>query len=117
MKLKEFAVFTDIFHELKKKFYTLTIFTDDDRTEIRESGQNEPLMTFTYNGEVLLPDQKSIGKISLIENDWVFNSSIEDLVNQRVKEKVDSIYDLEVTVFKTYLVWLQRQASKESLSL
>lgn len=108
---------TDVFNELKTKVYTLTIFTDDDRTEIREQGQNETLMTFTYKGEVFLSDQTQIGKISLLGSDWVFISALEGLMDQKIEEKGDSIYDLEVTVFKTYLTWFQRQDFKNSLKI
>lgn len=117
MILKQFQMVTDVFNELKTKVYTLTIFTDDDRTEIREQGQNETLMTFTYKGEVFLSDQTQIGKISLLGSDWVFTSALEGLMDQRIEEKVDSIYDLEVTVFKTYLTWFQRQDFKKSLKI
>lgn len=117
MILKQFQMVTDVFNELKTKVYTLTIFTDDDRTEIREQGQNETLMTFTYKGEVFLSDQTQIGKISLLGSDWVFTSALEGLMDQRIEEKVDSIYDLEVTVFKTYLTWFQRQDFKNSLKI
>lgn len=117
MILKQFQMVTDVFNELKTKVYTLTIFTDDDRTEIREQGQNETLMTFTYKGEVLLSDQTPIGKISLLGSYWVFTSALEGLMDQRIEEKVDSIYDLEVTVFKTYLTWLQRQDFKKGLKI
>ena len=117
MILKQFQMITDVFDELKTKVYTLTIFTDDDRTEIREQDKNETLMTFTYNGEVLLPDQTQIGKISLCGRDWVFASVLEGLVDQRIEEKSDSIYDLEVTVFKTYLTWARRQDFKNSLKI
>ncbi len=117
MILKQFQMVTDVFNELKTKVYTLTIFTDDDRTEIREQGQNETLMTFTYKGEVLLSDQTQIGKISLLGSDWVFISALEGLMDQKIEEKGDSIYDLEVTVFKTYLTWFQRQDFKNSLKI
>jgi len=117
MILKQFQMVTDVFDELKTKVYTLIIFTDDDRTEIREQGQNETLMMFTYKGEVLLPDQTQIGKISLLGSNWVFTSALEGLMDQRIEEKVDSIYDLEVTVFKTYLTWLQRQDFKKGLKI
>lgn len=117
MILKQFQMVTDVFNELKTKVYTLTIFTDDDRTEIREQGQNETLMTFTDNGRVLLPDQTQIGRISLLGSDWVFISALEGLTDQKIEEKVDSIYDLEVTVFKTYLTWFQRQDFKKGLKI
>ncbi len=117
MILKQFQMVTDVFNELKTKVYTLTIFTDDDRTEIREQGQNETLMTFTDKGEVLLSDQTQIGKISLLGSDWVFISALEGLMDQKIEEKGDSIYDLEVTVFKTYLTWFQRQDFKNSLKI
>lgn len=117
MILKQFQMVTDVFNELKTKVYTLTIFTDDDRTEIREQGKNETLMTFTYKGEVLLSDQTQIGKISLLGSDWVFISALEGLMDQKIEEKGDSIYDLEVTVFKTYLTWFQRQDFKNSLKI
>lgn len=117
MILKQFQMVTDVFNELKTKVYTLTIFTDDDRTEIREQGQNETLMTFTYKGEVFLSDQTQIGKISLLGSDWVFISALEGLMDQKIEEKGDSIYDLEVTVFKTYLTWFQRQDFKNSLKI
>lgn len=117
MILKQFQMVTDVFDELKTKVYTLIIFTDDDRTEIREQGQNETLMTFTYKGEVLLPDQIQIGKISLLGSNWVFTSALEGLMDQRIEEKVDSVYDLEVTVFKTYLTWFRRQDFKKGLKI
>ena len=117
MILKQFQMVTDVFNELKTKVYTLTIFTDDARTEIREQGQDKTLMTFTYNRKVLLPDQTQIGKISLLGSDWVFTSALEGLMDQRIEEKVDSVYALEVTVFKTYLTWFQRQDFKKGLKI
>ena len=117
MILKQFQMVTDVFNELKTKVYTLTIFTDDARTEIREQGQDKTLMTFTYNRKVLLPDQTQIGKISLLGSDWVFTSALEGLMDQRIEEKSDSVYDLEVTVFKTYLTWFQRQDFKKGLKI